>query len=196
MMQESIYEAAARVLCKYGVNGTTMNRVAEAANLTKSNLYYYFRDKDELLGFFKARIVEPCLQALEDVVKANQPALPKLEKILRTCRSYAGDHKGIVRLVAGAEQSDQIRRETRPRLLQLLRTVFEQGIREGSFRPHDCEFTARMLLGGIGELFELQIDGESDEVVDRYVEVLVDALYHGFSINVEKTAPPDEASMR
>jgi AcrR family transcriptional regulator len=193
MMKESIYEAAATVLCKYGVNGTTMNRVAEAAKLTKSNLYYYFKDKDELLGYFNTRIVEPCHDAIKNVVDSNQSALEKLEKILRTCRTYAGEHKEILRLFAGAEQSEQIRRDNRPRFLQFLRVVFEQGIQQGTFRPHDCEFTARMLLGGIGELFELQIEGASDDVVDRYVEVLVDALYHGFSINIENADSSDGA---
>jgi AcrR family transcriptional regulator len=193
MMKESIYEAATKVLCKYGVHGTTMNRVAEAANLTKSNLYYYFRDKDELLGYFNTRIVEPCHQALEIVVNSNQSALEKLEKILRTCRTYAGEHKELLRLVAGAEQSEQVRRDTRPRILRFLREVFEQGVQQGTFRPHDCEFTARMLLGGISELFELQIEGASDGMVDRYVEVLVDALYHGFSINIERTTSTDDA---
>ena len=148
MMRDNIYEAATEVLCKYGVNGTTMHRVAEAANLTKSNLYYYFRDKDELLGYFKTRLVEPCLQAIEDVVEADLPALEKLEKVLRTCRTHASEQKGLIRLLAGAEQSEHIRRSTRPRVQQFLRTVLEQGVQEGIFRSHDCEFTARWLMGG------------------------------------------------
>ena len=44
-MRESIYEAAASVLCKHGVRGTTMDRVAAAAQVTKSNLYNYFETK-------------------------------------------------------------------------------------------------------------------------------------------------------
>ena len=67
MMRETIYEAATSVLCKHGVNGTTMNRVAEAANLAKSSLYDYFESKDDLLRFFNTRLVEPCFQAIEEI---------------------------------------------------------------------------------------------------------------------------------
>ena len=68
MMRESIFEAATSVLCEHGVQGTTMNRVAEAANLTKSNLYNYFQDKKRATEFFNTRLVEPCLHATEEIV--------------------------------------------------------------------------------------------------------------------------------
>ena len=67
MMKETIFEATTSVLCKHGVNGTTMNRVAEAANLAKSSLYDYFESKDDLLRFFNTRLVEPFFQAIEEI---------------------------------------------------------------------------------------------------------------------------------
>ena len=47
MMKESIFEAATAVLSEHGVDGTTMNRVAEAADLAKSSLYDYFPSKED-----------------------------------------------------------------------------------------------------------------------------------------------------
>ena len=186
MMRETIYEAATSVLCKHGIGGTTMNRVAEAANLTKSNLYNYFQDKDDLLRFFNARLVEPCIQAIEETAKTDLPAPQKLEKILRTLWEYAIKHRGLIKLMVGAEQSDRIKKDTRPRILRLLTTVFEQGIQEGSFRPHDYECTGRMFLGCIAELFELQSEDAPDKDVNRYVKVLIDAVLNGFSIHTDK----------
>ena len=194
MMRDSIYEAATSVLCKHGVNGTTMNRVAEAANLAKSSLYDYFESKDDLLRFFNARLVEPCFQAIEEISKTDSPAPQKLERILRTLWEYAIKHKGLIKLLAGAEQSDQIRRDTRPRLLQLLTAIFEQGIREGSFRPHNSAHTGRMFLGCLSELFELQAEGAPSEEVNGYVGVLIDAAVNGFSIHAEKSPKSDKAS--
>ena len=149
MMREDIFEAATTVLCKYGVNGTTMNRVAEAANLTKSNLYYYFRDKDELLQFFNTRLLEPCLQAIEEVAKCDLPASQKLEKILRTTWEFAQHHKGLVRLIMEADQDSTVRKTVRPRVLGLFTRVVEQGIREGSFRSHNAEHTGRVFNGAL-----------------------------------------------
>ena len=52
---------------------------------------------------------------------------------------------------------------------------------------------AGLWADGLGELFELQMDGATDEVLDRYVDVLVDAIHHGFSLRFEKTVLPDGA---
>ena len=57
MMKESIFEAATSVLSEHGLDGTTMNRVAAAADLAKSSLYDYFPSKDELLEFVSDRLV-------------------------------------------------------------------------------------------------------------------------------------------
>ena len=81
-------------------------------------------------------------------------------------------------------QSDRLRKHTRPRFLKLLASIFEQGIREGSFRPHDAAHTGRMFLGGVTELFELQADGASNEEVNEYAGAMIDVLLHGFSIHV------------
>jgi TetR/AcrR family fatty acid metabolism transcriptional regulator len=169
------------------VNGTTMNRVAEAANLAKSSLYDYFESKDDLLRFFNARLVEPCFQAFEEIANADLPAPQKLERILRTCFDYSTKHKGLIKLLAGADQSDRIRKEVRPRFLRLLTTLFEQGMREGSFRPHNAVHTGRMFNGCLSELFELQAEDASSDDVNAYVAVLIDAVLHGFSIHAEKS---------
>ena len=57
MMKESIFEATTTVLREHGVEGTTMNRVADAASLSKSSLYDYFQNKDDLLAFVSDRIM-------------------------------------------------------------------------------------------------------------------------------------------
>ena len=194
MMRETIYEAATSVLCKHGVSGTTMNRVAEAANLTKSNLYNYFRDKNELLGCFNARLVEPCVHAIEEIVQSDLPAPQKLEKILRSAWDYSVKHKGLIRLLKGSDQGGEIRRDTRPRMLRMLTAVFEQGIQEGSFHPHNPAYIGRMLHGSLSELFELQAEGASNEEINGYVEALVDAVVNGMSIHVRTLPKCGEAS--
>jgi AcrR family transcriptional regulator len=191
MMKEDIFEAATTVLCKYGVNGTTMSRVAEAANLTKSNLYYYVRDKDELLQVFNTRLLEPSIQAIEEVTKCDLPALQKLEKILRTTWEFARQHKGLIRLLVEADQDSEVRRSVRPRVLGLFTRVVEQGIQEGAFRSHNPEHTGRVFNGAMMELMELLAEGAPDEKVNDYVEALIDGVRHGFSIHAENRIAPD-----
>ena len=195
MMKETIYEAAAAVLCKHGIQGTTMDRVAAAANVAKSSLYDYFESKDELLEFINTRLVEPFFQTMEEIADGDLPAPQKLEKILRASLERSDKERGIIRLLAETGQENQeIRRGIRPRFLRLLTGIFAQGIREGSFRPQNPANPGRMFLGCLSELFELQADDASSEEVHDYVEALIDATVNGFSIHAEKSSKSDRAS--
>ncbi len=184
MMKDTIFEAAGSVLEQHGVHGITMDRVANVAGMAKGSLYNYFHDKDDLLQFIYARLVEPFFQAIEEIAADQLPAPKKLEKILRTALERSGRHKAIIRLLMETGQEHEVRKSMRPRILRIFSDIFERGILEGSFRPHNVAHTARMFLGCFGELFELQASDASDEEIDGYVEVLIDATQHGFSIHV------------
>jgi TetR/AcrR family transcriptional regulator, cholesterol catabolism regulator len=186
MMKETIFEAATSVLCQHGVVGTTMNRVAEAANLAKSSLYDYFDSKEELLHFFSSRIVEPCCQAYETIAKMDISAPQKLEQILRTAWEHAVKHKCLIRLIDGAGQGDEVRKNIRPRLLQLFAGIFAQGIEEGAFRPCNPAPMGRIFLGCLAEVYRLQAEDAPSEEVNEYVSVLIDAVLNGFSVNTKR----------
>lgn len=194
MMKESIFEATTAVLCKHGVEGTTMNRVAEAASLSKSSLYDYFQNKDDLLAFVSDRIIGPFLKMLEELVPASLPASQKLETILRHALDDSTKHKAIIRLLAKSDSNLRVRRSARPRILEAITAIYEQGIEEGSFQPHNPAYTARMFLGCLRELFELQMDSASDEAATEYVGILIGAVRQGFSIHVPKSSGPGTAS--
>jgi TetR/AcrR family transcriptional regulator, multidrug resistance operon repressor len=194
MMKDTIFEAASSVLEQHGVSGLTMDRLATTVGVATGSLYNYFQDKDELLRFFYSRLVEPFLRAIDEIAGAELPAQRKLEKILRTAWEYAIKHKGLIRFLAGADQVTQIRKDIRPRFLAILTAIFQQGIEEGSFRPHNPAHTGRMFHGCLSELFELQAAGASNQDVHEYVGVLIDATLNGFSIHAKKTDEPGTPS--
>ena len=116
MMKDTIFEAATSVLEQHGVGGMTMDRVATTAELGTASLYTYFRDKDELLQFIYARLVDPFFQAIEEIVSADLPAPQKLERILRAALERSHQHKGLIRLVAESNQESHVKRRVRPRM--------------------------------------------------------------------------------
>jgi len=193
MMKESIFAAATTVLCEHGVDGTTMNRVAEAAELAKSSLYDYFPSKEELLKFVYDRLVAPFMEAIKETVQAELPAPQKLERVLRIAFERGTKHKALICLLAQSDQQYEVKEKTRPRILEAFTTIFEEGIREGSFHPHNPAHTGRMFFGAFSELFELLASNVSEEVVEEYVAVLIDASLYGLSIHVEKKPAAGEA---
>jgi AcrR family transcriptional regulator len=165
-----------------------MNRVAEAAEVAKSSLFDYFSSKEELLQFVSDRLVAPFLQAIEETARTHLPAPQKLERVLRLAFDSGTKHKAILRLLAQSGEEHQVRQRVRPRILKAFTAIFEQGIEEGSFHPHNPAHTSRMFVGAFHELFELLASSESEEAANEYAGALIDAALHGVSIHVQNPA--------
>ncbi len=196
MMKNTIFEAASSLLEQHGSDALTMNQVATKVGFATASLYNYFQDKDDLLHFCYSRLVEPFLQAIEEAAGTDLPATQQLERILRTALEHAVKHKGLIKLMAAMDYDSKIRRDTRPRLLQILTTIFQHGIKEGSFRPHDPTHTGRMFLGCLSELFDMQAGGASNEDVNRFAETLIDATLNGFSIRPDESPESGKERLR
>ena len=57
--RELIMEAALEVFSKFGFRGSTLDQVAEQAGLSKPNILYYFKGKEEMHRLLLDRILEP-----------------------------------------------------------------------------------------------------------------------------------------
>ena len=77
--RRAIIKAAKRLIVKHGVEGMSMNQLAEATELNKATLYLYFSDKDDLID----AIVYDGLVLLEkELRKSNLRDLSGLESVL------------------------------------------------------------------------------------------------------------------
>ena len=185
MMKETIFEAATTVLCEHGVNGTTMNRVAAAANLAKSSLYDYFDSKEELLRFVSDRIIAPISQANEEIVQADLSATEKVRRALRTIFEHIGKHRRLVELLLQAgEFHDVVESSKQDACVKAgghFAAIFEQGIRDGQFRRIDATLAARMLLACVVELCEKQVTASQCRPADAEIDSLLNIFLYGIS---------------
>ena len=78
-----ILRAAARVFRRRGVAATGMREIAEEADLSPGNLYYYFSGKDELLLFCQDRTLEHMLAAVEAARATPASSAERLRSVVR-----------------------------------------------------------------------------------------------------------------
>jgi len=194
MMKEAIFDAANTVLEEHGPTGLTMDRVAATAGLATGSLYNYFHGKDDLLQYAHARLVEPLFRAITEAAAADVSAPEKLKRIVVAALGQVVEHKALLRLLVGKVEASQVRVDARRRFLQLLTPVFEQGIREGSFRPHNPAHTSRMFQGCLASLFELRADGASHDEVNEYAGLLIDACVEGVSLHAGPSRESERAN--
>ncbi len=181
MMKEAIYDAAVAVLRERGVNGITMERVAAAANLAKGSLYNYFDDKQDLLRFVYGKIMDPVSLAIAATAGGTLTAPQKLESILHTLFDHFGRHRGLLSLLLKDEATRAIVEPTkqsgRAKALRHFVAIFAQGVAERSFRELDPEAAGRLLLGGIGEIFQQHLAGQAREANEIIAEIMAIFLH-------------------
>src|SRR5260370_19779038 len=73
-----ILEAARRVMARYGMQGTTVDRVAEEAKVAKARIYLYFQSKDELVH---AAVLEGLREMVAETVRSDDSSMPPLDRI-------------------------------------------------------------------------------------------------------------------
>jgi TetR/AcrR family transcriptional regulator len=71
--EERILDAALEVFSSYGFRGATVDQIAARAGMTKPNLLYYFRRKDDIYLAILTRTLELWLQPLEELGAGDDP---------------------------------------------------------------------------------------------------------------------------
>jgi TetR/AcrR family transcriptional regulator len=97
---ERILEAALEVFSADGFRGATIDRIAEAAGMSKPNLLYYFRSKEEIYRVLLDRLLATWLQPLRELDPAGDP-LAEIAGYIDRKIEMARDYPRESRLFAG-----------------------------------------------------------------------------------------------
>jgi len=142
--RRSILDAARAVFLEWGMSASTMDQIAERAELSKGALYLHFSGKQELC---LALLVEVS-RSLVDVLKAaHNPKLTPLRQLERLIDAYYGfylhrpDYFRLLFVVEHqsyrSDAADALRTEWTDlgrEALELLASVIEAGVEQGSIR--------------------------------------------------------------
>src|SRR5215211_5964508 len=96
---ERILDAALEVFAAYGFRGARIDQIAAAAGLSKPNLLYYFRTKEELYTAVLARTLDMWLDPLRELDASSDPRAALTAYITRKLE-YSRSHPTASRLFA------------------------------------------------------------------------------------------------
>jgi len=148
-----ILRGAAEAFRQRGVSATTMEEIARRLHMTKGNLYYYFRSKEEILYFCQDYSLDLLLARLEEIRRSGAPPDEQLHRLIR-------EQVGIIldELNASAMHADfhmlsprRLRKiiEKRDRYERGVREIIREGMERGIFREGDPKLMAFAILGAI-----------------------------------------------
>jgi AcrR family transcriptional regulator len=148
----SILSAAAKIFNERGYHNTAMADVAEAIGVSKPFLYYYLKDKEDIL-YECARIATEQMHAmLLDVRKAEVTGWQRIEMAFRGYAEIMTTDFGVclIRNSAPGSLPSKSREKLwagRRRLNKEIEVFIAQGIADGSIRTSDPKTLSFALFG-------------------------------------------------
>ena len=97
--REVILEAALELFSTHGFRGATIDQIADAAGMSKPNLLYYFRRKEDIHETLMQRLLDTWLAPLRELDDIGDP-LTELRSYIRRKLEMARDYPRESRLFA------------------------------------------------------------------------------------------------
>jgi TetR/AcrR family transcriptional regulator len=87
----AILEAALEIFSRFGLHGTSLDQVASMADVSKTNLLYYFSSKEELYTSVLRQLLDVWLKPLRGF-SAEQDPIQAIGDYIRVAVVLPGDH--------------------------------------------------------------------------------------------------------
>jgi AcrR family transcriptional regulator len=145
--------AAASCFRRQGYHGTSVEEIAGALRMTKGNLYYYFRDKEEILYFCHDYSLDLLLDLLKRVRREERSPPGRLRRLIEAFVHMILDelHGTALTLDFGALSPPLLARviRKRDRFDRGVREILREGMAEGAFAPGDPKLLTFAMLGAV-----------------------------------------------
>ncbi len=178
-----ILKSAAKAFRKLGYHGATVEQIAAALRMKKGNLYYYFKNKEEILFACHQYSLDQLTQLLEDVQQSGLRADEKLRRLIVAFVHTILDELHGTALFLDLEALTPAHLKAviarRDRFEHGVRDVLEEGMAEGTFARGDAKLLAFALFGAVNWIprwFSPQGSATSQEIADHFADYLISGL--------------------
>jgi AcrR family transcriptional regulator len=178
-----ILKSAAKAFRKLGYHGATVEEIASALQMKKGNLYYYFRNKEEILFACHQYSLDRLTQLFDEVqATAAAPGDKLRQLIVAFVHTILDDLHGTalfldLEALTPAHLRTVIAR--RDRFEHGVREIVREGIAAGIFGEGDPKLLAFAMFGAVNWIprwFNPNGPATSHEIADRFADYLIAGL--------------------
>ena len=153
LKRNRMLKAAAHCFNLKGYSGTSLKDVADLLGLTDAALYYYVRNKQELVYLCYVRAADVGREAMQRAIGEGESGLETVRRYLRYHIEYMVGTQGPVAIMS---EIPSLKPEHRKEVLELSRkhsaafeALLERGIADGSIAPCDVRMTGNAIMGSL-----------------------------------------------
>jgi AcrR family transcriptional regulator len=181
--RDAVLRAAAQLFNEFGYHDTSLAMVAARLQVTKPTLYYYVRNKEEILFECVRLGLELLRAAIAAAAASGGSAVDKLKAAMHEYALIVTRDYGRCLIRVGEEPLAPTDRKELRRLKAELdhefRILIEQGIAEGSLAPCDPKLAAFTLAGAlswIGRWYDPNGALDAEAVARESTAILMNGL--------------------
>lgn len=187
-VRERIYVAARALFTEQGFDATTVDEIAEAADVAPATFFNHFQSKQALLALMAQEVVDYLGALTERHLEGDASSARRLRAFVASAADEIQANRRVARLVLLEFIRGAAPDEPNPYLGQIHQpfiALIEEGQRRGEFRDdHDSAFLAQMAVGMLNSAITRWL-ADSDYPVERG---LVEAT--GFVLQVLANGSP------
>ncbi|MCV9887976.1 TetR/AcrR family transcriptional regulator [Metabacillus halosaccharovorans] len=132
--RERISTTAAHLFLTYGYESVSMQQVAEASNVTKASVYYYFKDKATLFTKAVSSMFQRITGRVEELLQSTKGLESRLYEVtLEHLKRPHIDFETLLQEAGSSLSKDHIReiRESEQDIHKALENIFKQAMENG-----------------------------------------------------------------
>jgi len=181
-----ILKSAAAAFRKLGYHGATVEQIAAALHMKKGNLYYYFKNKEEILFACHQYSLDRLMQLLHEVQHSGLTADEKLRRLVDAFVHTILDELHGTALFLDLEaltpahlKAAIVRRDEFERGV---RQVLEEGMKGGVFADGDPKLLAFAMFGAVNWIprwYKPEGAASSKTIADLFADFFVAGLRRG-----------------
>src|SRR5210317_223843 len=153
LQKDRMLRAAARCFNEKGYSGTSLKDVANILGLTDAALYYYVRNKEELVYLCYIRAGEIGRETMDRAIEDGANGLDIVRRYLRYHLEVMTGERGPIAIMS---EIPSLKPGHRQEVLEISRrhsarfeAVLRQGIEDGSIAPCDVRMTGNAIMGAL-----------------------------------------------
>ncbi len=178
-----ILKSAAAAFRRRGYHGASVDEIASALEMTKGNLYYYFRNKEEILFACHDYSLEVLLALLTEVqAEATRPDDKLRKLILAFIHMILDELRGTALTLDLQALSPPLLKRViakRDKFDKGMREIIQQGIDQGVFKAGEPKMIAFAIMGAVNWIpkwFDPAGPATSEQIGRAFADYLVGGL--------------------
>jgi len=185
LKRRAVLRAAAKIFNNKGFHGTSLDDVAEAMGVTKTALYYYFKNKEALL-YECLKLSYGCGQTarLESEARGGS-AYQRFRYLYQRFMELLMEERGAYTTMENINALPPERRDElldqRRQFDRYSRMLLQKAIEENSIRPVDVRITSNYVLGAANWILRWYAEDDSRSP-QEISETFIDLFLHGICL--------------